>query len=238
MSRTRQTYEPVSSRRRNLLATAATTVGAGLVAVAVVGVTSALWRTELTSDAALQDAAVLFAVNGEEASASDPTVGVDLGSAEIQALLDDGAIAVPIEVQALSQGNRGLRYSVAVPTTDEGNILHWADLAVFPVDGMNACTVDAAAPLVPPTTSTPVSADYSDETTPATEYWCFRADLRQLPDVGEFTTTATVTGAHALGEIVETPSTQIDVTTAFTAANEPTHRVTFTYETFRAGTEQ
>lgn len=237
MTRTRQTFAPVTPRHRRFFAGGAATLGAGIVALAVVGATSALWRTELTSHAALPDAAVLFSVNGEDATASNPAVVVTLGPTEMQALLDDGSLAVPIEVQALSQGNRGLRYTVAAPATDETDILHWAELSVFPVSDLTSCSVEAEAPILPPSTSTPVAPTYSDTTTPTTEYWCLRADLRELPDVGEFTTTATITGTHALGEIVETLSTQLDVTTAFTAANEPTHRVTFTYETFRAGND-
>lgn len=238
MTRTRTTHVTLKNRRRTAIATTAGALGAALVAVAVTGATSALWRTELTAQAALPDAAVLFTVNGEDATASVPTVAVTLGTAETQALLDEGRIALPIEVESLSQGNRGLRYSITLPTTQESDILHWADVTVFPVTAQAQCTVDTEAPILPPSTSTPVPATYSDGTTPVTEHWCLQAELGQLPDVGVYTSTATITGTHALGEIVATQPWNIDVATAFTAANEPTHRIEFTYETFRDGAER
>lgn len=239
MTRTRQTFVPARSRRNVVLLIAAGALGTGLVALAAAGVTSALWRTELTSHGAVPDAAVLFSVNGDDASAADPTATVPLGSAEMQTLLDTRSLAVPVEVEALSQGNRGLRYTVELPTTAETDILHWADLSIFPVDDPTACTVDTDAPSeLPPLTSTPVAPTYSDATTPTIEHWCLRADLGALPDEGVFTSTTTITGTHALGDIVETVPAQIDVTTAFTVADEPTHRISFTYETFRAGDDR
>lgn len=239
MTRTGQSLVPARSRRDIVLMVAAATLGAALVALAATGVTSALWRTELTTHGAVPDAAVLFSVNGDDASSADPTATVTLGSTEMQSLLDTRSLAVPIEVEALSQGNRGLRYTVELPATAETDILHWAEVSLFPVDGPAACTVDAVAPSeLPPLTSTPVSATYSDATAPTIEHWCLRADLDALPDEGVFTTTTTVTGTHALGEIVETVPTQIDVTTAFTVADEPTHRISFRYETFRAGDDR
>lgn len=239
MTRTGQSLVPARSRRDILLMTAAATLGTALVALAAAGVTSALWRTELTTHGAVPDAAVLFSVNGDDASAADPTATVTLGSTEMQSLLDTRSLAVPIEVEALSQGNRGLRYTVELPTSAETDILHWADLSIFPVDGPTACTIETEAPSeLPPLTSTPVAPTYSDATTPTIEHWCLRADLGTLPDEGVFTTTTTITGTHALGDIVETVPAQIDVTTAFTVADEPAHCLSFTYETFRAGDDR
>ncbi|WP_336662796.1 hypothetical protein [Leucobacter sp. USHLN154] len=225
-------------RGRMILILLGAALSAVLIAVAVAGATSALWRTELSTHAALPDAAVLFDVNGESSSASDPTVTYAIGSDDMQALMDDGSIAIPIEVKSLSQGNRGLRYTVTPPATTETDIMHWADTTVFPVTSEGSCTVDTDVPTDPPLTSTPVPATYSDTTTPTTEYWCLHAKLGHLPDAGRYTSTATITGTHALGEIVKESLWDLEVTTAFTVADEPEHEVAFTYETFRAGAEQ
>ncbi|RZI92446.1 MAG: hypothetical protein EOO67_08610 [Microbacterium sp.] len=204
-----------------------------LVASALPGATYALWSAEMETTGVLTDAATVFAVNGAEASSADPTVGIPLGPVEAQTLLDDLELAIPVEVRALSQGNRGLRYTVSVPPAADGSLFAAADLAVFPVSDAAECTVAAALPDSPSTSATPVPAGYSDSDVAEVEFWCVRAHLDEIPDEGEFQTSTTITGTHALGELSDVTVWGFDVLTAFRAAAEPTREIAFTYETFR-----
>ncbi len=220
-------------RSRSILTFVGVTALSALVAAALPGATYALWHAELETTGVITDAATIFSVNGSEASSADPTVGVPLGPAEAQILLDDLELAIPVEVRALSQGNRGLRYTVDLPPAADGSLFAGADVAVFPVPDAEACTVATALPDSPPTSATPVPAEYSDADVPEIEFWCVRAHLDEIPDEGPFQTSTTITGTHALGEISDVTVWSFDVLTAFRAAAEPMREVAFTYETFR-----
>jgi hypothetical protein len=225
-------------RRRTLLLPVTVGLAAAVVTLALPGVTYALWHTEIVDTATIRDAAVLFAVDGEHASSAAPAVDVPIGKSDLRSLLTERRLAKPIEVVALSQGNRGLRYSVelpAVPAAPGDTILGAAELGVFRVADAAACTVDLDIPASAPSTSTPVPATYSDSAVPEIEHWCLRADLGVLPDEGRFTSTTTITGAHALGELVEEVEWDFAILTRLDAADEPPYEVTFTYETFRTG---
>lgn len=222
------------SRRSSVFLLAIAILGLVLMILDIPGVTNASWRSELTTQGAIADAAVLFEVNGQHATATEPTVGVDLGPAEAQALLDEGKLAIPVEVKSLSQGNPGLRYEVELPDTDENSILHRTNKGIFPVSDPGECTVDTAIPTGHQQSSVPVPATYSDSTIPVIEFWCLRADLSSLHDLGTFTSQTTISAEHSLGETFRNVEWEIDVRTPLTAQNEPKQSVKFTYETFRS----
>lgn len=223
----------MTGRARPLAAFAGVAALAALVAAAVPGATYALWHAELETTGVLTDAATIFSVNGTDASSASPAVGVPLGPEEAQVLLDERDLAIPVEVSALSQGNRGLRYTVSLAPATADSVFASAQVAIVPVDDAASCTTDLALPESAPTDSTPVPAGYSDTDEPAVENWCVRAHLDGLPDEGAYQSSTTITGTHALGEISDETVWNFDVLTAFTAAAEPVREVVFTYETFR-----
>lgn len=215
-----------------------TLISVGLVAacaLTLVGVTAALWRTDLSTTAAIRDASVLFAVNGEVASAQNPSIDIELGPDEAQTLVNDGHLAIPVEVEALAQGNRGLSYSIDLPDIREDSIFYTSSLGLVQVESADECTVDTALGEYTDRTSTPVPAVYSDSETSTSEFWCFRADFTVHPDAGVYTSTGTIIGTHAFGEITYTKDWSIVVLSGVDPEHEPTQAVTFSYETISAG---
>lgn len=223
----------MTGRKRAILTFAGVTALAALVTAAVPGATYALWHDELETTGVIADAATIFEVDGTAATSAAPSVGVPLGPEEAQILLDEHDLAVAVEVRALSQGNRGLRYTVDLDAAEPDSIFASAQVAVFPVPDAAACTTAAALPESTPTSSTPVPAGYSDSAVPEVEFWCVRAHLDKLPDEGKFQSWVTITGTSAFGEVSELIFWNFTVLTAFRAAAEPEREVTFTYETFR-----
>jgi hypothetical protein len=73
------------------------------------------------------------------------------GTAEAQAILDKGtageesALAIPLQIQASSQGNTTLTYTVTLPPeTGAGSVAGESTKRLFRVDSDKACTPDAA----------------------------------------------------------------------------------------------
>lgn len=165
------------------------------------------------------------------------------GTALAQQLLSAGKASQVFEVRALSQGNKGLRYTAAwqgtwasgTPLANAGTTLSF-----FKVGNAAACTPDATAPSPNPLTSTPVTAAYSDSTAATTEFWCLVA-RGTMTDAGTHSNTAGATASDAGGTtVVATPGGRgatwtATVTTALQAANQGARTVTFSYETFRPG---
>ncbi|PWD50939.1 hypothetical protein C8046_10025 [Serinibacter arcticus] len=158
------------------------------------------------------------------------------------ALLSSGKAAQAFQVDALSQGNKGLRYATqwqgawaaGTPLADPG-----VTLAYFKVANRAACTPDAVAPSPNPQESTPVSAAYSAGTAVTTEWWCLTA-RGTTSDAGSHSNTAGATASSANGTVTATPGGRgltwsASVTTALTAAGQGTRTLRFTYDTFRPG---
>lgn len=215
-----------------LAATVGLALGAG-------GMTAAYWNDYVSFDGEISSGYEYFAAGragSPVAAGSAHTSTVTVGAAEATTLVADGAIAIPLQTDSLSQGNKGLRYDVSLPSSWGDGVFSVADTAVFPVASATECTVDAAVPASPSLSSTPITADYSTTTTPTTEYWCLIATLDGLPDEGEYTNTATVTAQDPSGRSVSnTSSWSANVTTAVNPADEDDHSISFTYETFRPG---
>lgn len=232
---------------------------AGVAGIAMgLGATSlALWNDEATFTGTISSGYEYFAagIEGETLTpASDdgapPTgnsVDVSVGAPQAQILADEGQIAIAFQVDSLSQGNKGLEYTLSPPTDWGEGYFGSSDVSIYWVDDPSECVVGADGPGLPADghvvantdgtfISTPVSAAYSTTTTPTTEYWCLRATLGGLPDEGEYENTAKVTANGPAGtEVSDQDSWNADVTTALDPAEEGDHTITFSYETFRPG---
>lgn len=207
------------------------------------GASFALWQDAVSFDGQIGSGYESFAagLEGQTASATGHSVTVTVGAAQAAPLVADGELAVVLQTDSLSQGNKGLRYTLTEPDWGE-TIFGAAEVSIHWVAAPDECA-PGADPSTPPATvaglaSTPVTADYSDTETPTTEYWCLVATLDSLPDEGSYTNTATVTGTDPSGaEVRDSDDWSAEVTSAMEPAAEPDHEITFTYETFRPGEE-
>ncbi|MBO0899656.1 hypothetical protein J1G42_06740 [Cellulomonas sp. zg-ZUI222] len=215
---------------------------AALVGV-VGGGTLALWRDVETVTAGMPAGVVVFGVGtpGEPGALADyatgpgDTVELTFGPAQAATLLATGSVAVPVQVDALSQGHRGLRYTVTPHIT--GGILGESDVRLVKVAGPAACTPTVAGPEAG--ASTPVPADYSDTRRLTSEYWCLVAAFD--PVQGTYDSTASVdagvatSGGSTSQRVTVEDRWSASVGKARVPADEPTHRLTFAFTTFRPG---
>ncbi|MCM0639755.1 SipW-dependent-type signal peptide-containing protein [Cellulomonas wangsupingiae] len=215
---------------------------AALVGV-VGGGTLALWRDVETVTAGMPAGVVVFGVGppGEPGTLTDyatgpgDTVDLTFGPAAAATLLATGSVAVPVQVDALAQGHRGLRYTVTRHIA--GGILGESDVRLVKVAGPAACTTTVAGPAAG--ASTPVPADYSDTRRLTSEYWCLVATFD--PVQGTYDATASVdagvatSGGATPQRVTDEDRWSASVGRALVPADEPTHRLTFTFTTFRPG---
>ncbi len=204
------------------------------------GTSLALWSDTAHGDGEISSGYEHFAAGrvDDAQPANDGRVTVGIGPADAETLIRDGEVAIPLQTDSLSQGNKGLRYELTPPAWSDG-IFGASDVIVFPVRTPGDCTVANAPAAQGELTSTPVSADYSDTTAPTTEYWCVTATLKNNGTVGEYENTATVTAEDPAGTEVEAKdSWKATVGLGLDPKKEPTHEITFAYETFRPGGEQ
>lgn len=212
----------------------------------------ALWKDSVSFDGQISSGYEYFAAGPEGGTitpASDegapPTgnsVDVTIGAAQAATLAADGEVAVVFQTDSLSQGNKGLAYTLAPPADWGSGYFGNSDVEIYWVASPAQCDpeIDPATPpsTVSGYTSTPVSADYSDTATVTTEYWCLVATLGDLPDEGTYKNTVTATGTdQADTEVSDTDDWSANVTTALDPANEDDHTITFQYGTFRPGQE-
>src|SRR5699024_7076033 len=175
-------------------------------------------------------------------AAIDRSVTVSVGSTQAETLLENGELALVLQTDSLSQGNKGLHYTVTEPEEWGAGIFGAAQVSLYCEAAPDECD-PVLDPGTPPATvdgleSTPVSADYSDTTATTTEYWCLVATLDSLPDEGSYTNEVTATGTDPTGTTVDdTDSWSAEVTSALDPADEDDHEITFTYQTFRPGQE-
>ena len=201
------------------------------------GGTLALWSDNASGTGEISSGYEYFAAGrvDDTQAAKDSKASVSLGAAEAEILLKDGEVAVPLQTDSLSQGNKGLRYDLTPPDWS-GGIFGASDVSVFRVTNPAECTV-ANTPMTPQDLrSTPVSSDYSDTTDPTIEYWCVTAMLRNNGEVGRYENTATVTAEDPAGTRVEaTDSWNASVRLGLDPKQEPKRDIVFEYETFRPG---
>lgn len=225
------------------LRSAAIVAGSGLVGamLGVGGASLALWHDDVTYTGSIGDGYEYFAAGhaGSSAPAPSGSISATVGSAEATTLVDDGAVAIVFQADSLSQGNKGLAYELTEPDWS-GGVFDAADVEIYWVAEPGDCSPQASPPTPPATvtglTSTPVSADYSDTTSPVIEYWCLVATLDGLPGEGEYENEASVTALDPdQTEVSDADTWDADVLSDIDPADEPDHSITFTYETFRPG---
>ena len=212
------------------------------------GATLALWHDEETFTSQIQTGKVSFAVGApgatlaQSATAAGQELKFTFGKAEATTLLETKAVAIPMQVDSLSQGNKGMRYTATPPTFAAGSIFGAAKSELVRVASPAQCTV-ALKPESPSTkpagyyTRTPVSSDYSASSVPASEYWCLVATLDKAPGTGTYTNKVTVEATPDAGgsKVADEDQWWANVTSVADATKEPDHTVGFTFETFRPG---
>lgn len=225
--------KPASPWKRTIgLAALGTAAG---VLVGAGGTTLALWNTGLDFGAQTRSGYEYFAAGtrGATTPASNGKVTVILDANEAAKLKNERAVAIVLETQSVSQGNTGLRYTIEEP--DWGDHIFGASSTQFyRVSSPAECTVDKRPRVASQPTSTPVRASYSGSDEPVVEYWCLVAAVDSFPDEGTHNSSVTVTGHDPADVGVKaTDDWHAEVTSTLDPAQEPTHRITFRYETFR-----
>lgn len=220
--------------RNALILTVAAVLG---ILLGIGGGTLALWSDTASGSGTISSGYEYFAAGRVDATraAKDKKASVSLGAAEAETLLKDGEVAVPLQTDSLSQGNKGLRYELTPPEWT-GGIFGASDVSVFRVSAPSECTVANTPTTAQDYSSTPVSADYSETTDPTIEYWCVTATLKNDGEVGQYENTATVTAKDPAGTTVEaSDSWKASVRLRLDPKQEPTRDIVFEYETFRPG---
>lgn len=240
------TTRPSWYRSTGWLLTAAVLLAA-VLAGARTGTTLALWRDRETGTVGMPVGVTVFGVGAPATAGSLTTYATtegqsltfQFGPAQAAALYGTtaagGAVAIPIQVDSLAQGHRGLSYTVT--TSISGGVFGASRRALYKVASPAACTTSTTA--TDTTSSTPWTTDYTDTAALKSEYWCLVA--RYVPVTGTHTNTATVTGTPVIPGLPAQPSLTATDTWTSTAretlnpAAEPTHRLTFTFSTTRPG---
>ena len=216
-------------------------VGAGT------GSTLALWRAEVSGTVRMPVGVTVFGVGAPAtpgtlatyATVDGQSLTFEFGPAQAAALYGGtttgGAVAVPVQVDSLAQGHRGLTYTVTPSIT--GGVFGASRWSLHKVTSAAACTTATTATAA--TSSTPWTTAYTSSTALVSEYWCLVA--RFVPVTGTHTNTATVTGTPVVpGPGAPSALTATDSWTAtarrtLVPSAEPTHRLTFTFSTSRPG---
>lgn len=212
------------------------------VALGLGGSSLALWSDAEGVTGEIESGYEYFAAGapGSVVAAADGEASFTIdGTEAAEALIEEGEFAAAIQVDSLSQGNKGLRYNLHEPDWGDG-ILGQADIDVFWVGDDGDCDVGAEPPTPPETveglSSTPVAAEYSESEDLTTEYWCLHATLDGPPVEGEYTNLGSVTAVDPGGtEVSADDDWSAVVTTAFDPADEGNYDIVFTYITFRPG---
>jgi hypothetical protein len=198
------------------------------------GTALALWRDSASTRARMPVGVAVFGMGAPGqltyAAAETDDLVFRFGPSQAQQLLDNGVVAIPIQVDSLSQGHRGLTYTVVPDIT--GGLFGAGTWTLTRVPSAAACT-----PLTTGTTatgSTPWTAAYAGPAEPIrSEFWCLVANSV----TGTHTNTVTVTGTPdvpgGLGPVTATD--QWRATVGGNPAAEPTHTLTFDFRTFRPG---
>lgn len=234
-------------RRAGARGVAALVVAAALAGAGADG-TLALWSDEASGTVRMPVGVTVFGVGApatpgslaQYATSEDDELVVTFGPAQAATLrggATGGSVAVPVQVDALSQGHRGLTYTVTADV--EGGVFGSAQWSLHKVTSAAACTPTSTGAAA--SGSTPVPATYSSSTALVTEYWCLVA--RYVPVTGSHANTVTVTGEAVLPGLAARPN--LTATDAWGAtvredldpAAEPTHSLTFAFSTFRPGAQ-
>lgn len=238
-------------KRRMSIKPAAMVLAAAAVATVAAaslgGATLALWHDEQSFTSQVKTGKVAFGVGApattlaQNATSSASSLNFTVGQAAAQTLLDNLGVAIPIQVDSLAQGNKGLRYTVVPPVFASGSIFAAADTRLVKVSSAAECSLSPRPQLPSPVPAgyyspTAVPSVYSSTIDPTTHFWCLTAVLDKKPGSGTYTNKVSATGQPPTGAAV-TGSDQwwANVTSVSSAAAEPNHTIAFTFETFRPG---
>ena len=231
----------MSTTRRRTALTAAIAGLAG-ACLGIGGVSLALWSDSAELGGSVAAGYQSFAVGAPGATEAAPTGTAvrTLGPREAARLVRDGEFALTVQVDSVSQGNKGLHYVVSPPADWGSGVFAHTDVAVFRVDSPRACRIQVLSPddVREPSVleRTPVPSTYSESTDPVTDHWCLYAAYDGAPEVGEYANTARVTARPPEGPAVEAEDTwDAGVLARLDLADEPVHAITFTSTTFRPG---
>lgn len=202
------------------------------------GTTWALWSDDASISGEIGTGYEYFAAGlaGATTAAVDHEATVTIGSDAAQTLLTDHEVAIPLQTDSLSQGNKGLHYTITQPDWNTG-IFGASTVGIFPIDSAAGCAVEnKPAEYDRDLASTPVTSDYSTSTTNTVELWCLVAELDKDGISGEYTNTATVRANDPDDVVVtDTDEWNADVRLGLDPDDEPDHDIIFTYSTFRPG---
>ncbi|MFC8191368.1 hypothetical protein ACFUMH_06845 [Cellulomonas sp. NPDC057328] len=221
-----------------------------VVAAVVVGLgtggTLALWRDEFRGAARVPVGVAVFGVGApaapgtlsQYATTDGQALAHTFGPAQAAALYNGGAggsVAIPVQVDALSQGHRGLSYTV-VPTIS-GGVFGASTWRLYRVASAAACTTATSS--TEASASTPVPSGYTTTSTLVSEYWCLVATY--APVAGTNEEQAEVTGTPVVPEkedpadVQDAESWNVTGYEELDPGAEPSHSLTFTFRTFRPG---
>lgn len=225
-----------SLRARNTLAISlAALLGAAL---GTGGASLALWNDEEVFSGSISTGYEYFAAGhvDETAPAVSGVASVSIGAEEAETLVEHGRVAVPLQTESLSQGNKGLHYRAGEPEDWGDNVFGAAEVTLFPVVSAEECTPESTAGPSAELAATPVAPDYSDTEEPVTEYWCLVATVDKRPDEGAYANTGSVTATAPGGTTVkDSDKWETSVSSDLDPGAEANHEIEFSYYTFRAG---
>ncbi|SFJ80637.1 hypothetical protein [Cellulomonas sp. KH9] len=224
---------PVRRRATTLVVLAAALLGLG------VGGTAALWRDAVDVDARVPLGVAVFGAGapGQVSYATSGSTGVayTFGPEEARTLHSAGAVAIPVQVDSLAQGNHGLTYTVEPSVV--GGLFGRSTWTLTQVASAQACTTSVTGDSA--RTSTPWEATYTDAVAPTSEYWCLVARWAPVSGTHEDTVTATgsvtVPGVGDPVTVTGSDTWSATVVEDVDPADEPEHTLTFTFRTFRPG---
>lgn len=185
-----------------------TTAGAGTLALIALTTTAmntfALWSDETqTTQQVLTAAKVQLSING----APDWT----MPAAVLESITPDTPQAIPLTITGVSEGNRGLKYSMQAPTitgvTGLTGVLHSTVTTEATAADCSAAAVTTGVTLYDgPFAGTSVAmreiVDALPTTTTGEEVLCLRLSLPT--DYGDYVNTATVTAESSSGQVTAT----------------------------------
>jgi hypothetical protein len=200
------------------------------------GTAMALWRDSASTSARMPVSVAVFGAGAPggvkyAASESDKLV-FEFGRAQAQALHDAGAVAFAVQVDSLSQGHRGLTYTVTPAVS--GGLFGASTWSLTKVASAAACTTSTMGPAQG--SSTPWPGTYNEATAPLAEYWCIVAKWAKI--TGTHSNKVTASGTPDLpgtpgGPVTATDTWGATVSNDIDPTVEPTHTLTFDFRTFR-----
>ena len=227
------------SREPRRIRTAAVVGTAGLLGIALGtgGASLALWSDQEEFSGEIASGYEYFAAGHLDNTQPAPSgsASTTIGAEEAATLMENEEIAIPLQTDSLSQGNKGLEYEIAEPDWGDG-IFGTAAVTIFPVDTAEDCTAENTPTDPGELTSTPVSPEYSETEDLTTEYWCLAATLDSLPGEGTYENIGTVTADDPRGApVTDDDDWDAVVGSDLDPEDETDHAIEFSYETFRAG---